>query len=122
MSEQTPVGADPTRLDPGRTLPRAIRPFRHRDYRFLVASMGVSLFASGMWIVALVWQVIELGGGPSELSLVATASSLGLLLSVLIGGHCSSSSSWCGSAPHSPSGCSPSTGCCTCGTSRWSRS
>jgi MFS family permease len=86
MSEQTPVGADPTRLDPGRTLPRAIRPFRHRDYRFLVASMGVSLFASGMWIVALVWQVIELGGGPSELSLVATASSLGLLLSVLIGG------------------------------------
>jgi MFS family permease len=86
MSEQTPVGADPTRLDPGRTLPRAIRPFRHRDYRFLVASMAVSLFASGMWIVALVWQVIELGGGPSELSLVATASSLGLLLSVLIGG------------------------------------
>jgi MFS family permease len=86
MSEQTPVGADPTRLGPGRTLPRAIRPFRHRDYRFLVASMGVSLFASGMWIVALVWQVIELGGGPSELSLVATASSLGLLLSVLIGG------------------------------------
>jgi MFS family permease len=86
MSEQSPVGADRTRLDPGHTLPRAIRPFRHRDYRFLVASMGVSLFASGMWIVALVWQVIELGGGPSELSLVATASSLGLLLSVLIGG------------------------------------
>jgi len=72
--------------EPGRRLPRAIRPFQHRDYRFLVASMGVSLFASGMWIVALVWQVIELGGGPSELSLVATASSLGLLLSVLIGG------------------------------------
>ncbi len=48
--------------------------------------MGVSLFASGMWIVALVWQVIELGGGPSELCLVATASSLGLLFSVLIGG------------------------------------
>ena len=33
-------------------LPRAMRPFRHRDYRFLVASMAVSLFASGMWIVA----------------------------------------------------------------------
>ena len=31
MSEQTPVGADPTRLDPGRPLPRAIRPFGHRD-------------------------------------------------------------------------------------------
>ncbi len=70
----------------GRRLPRAVRPFRHRDYRFLVASMAVSLFASGMWIVALVWQVIEIGGGPTELSVVATAASLGLLLSVLIGG------------------------------------
>ena len=83
MTEQIPAGAG-TGTD--QRLPRALRPFRHRDYRFLVASMGVSLFASGMWIVALVWQVIELGGGPSELSLVATASSLGLLLSVLIGG------------------------------------
>ncbi len=93
MTEQTPAAAghDADRRDAGpivagRRLPRALRPFRHRDYRFLVASMGVSLFASGMWIVALVWQVIELGGGPTELSVVATASSLGLLLSVLIGG------------------------------------
>lgn len=70
----------------GRRLPRAIRPFRHREYRFLVASMGVSLLASGMWIVALVWQVIEIGGGPTELSVVATSTSLGLLVSVLIGG------------------------------------
>jgi MFS family permease len=67
-------------------LPRALRPFRHREYRLLVASMGVSLFASGMWLVALVWQVIELGGGPSELSVVATPTSVGMLLSVLVGG------------------------------------
>lgn len=67
-------------------LPRALRPFRHREYRLLVASMGVSLFASGMWLVALVWQVIELGGGPTELSVVATSSSVGMLLSVLVGG------------------------------------
>jgi MFS family permease len=72
--------------DAGQRLPRAIRPFRHREYRFLVASMGVSLLASGMWIVALVWQVIELGGGPTELSVVATSTSLGLLVSVLLGG------------------------------------
>jgi MFS family permease len=76
MSEQTRA----------RGLARAARPFRHRDYRFLVASMAISLVGSGMWIVALVWQVIEIGGGPSELSIVATASSLGLLASVLIGG------------------------------------
>jgi MFS family permease len=68
------------------SLPRALRPFRHREYRLLVASMGVSLFAGGMWLVALVWQVIGLGGGPSELSVVATATSVGMLLSVLAGG------------------------------------
>src|SRR5688500_15143896 len=76
MSEQTA----------SRGVPRALRPFRHRDYRFLVASMAISLVASGMWIVALVWQVVEIGGGPSELSIVATASAVGLLISVLIGG------------------------------------
>ncbi len=67
-------------------LPRALRPFRHREYRLLVASMGVSMFASGMWLVALVWQVVELGGGPTELSVVATSTSVGMLLSVLVGG------------------------------------
>jgi MFS family permease len=69
-----------------RTLPRPLRPFRHRDYRLLATSMGFSLFASGLWLVAIVYQVIALGGGPSELSLVAAASSLGLVLSVLVGG------------------------------------
>ncbi|GAA3245717.1 tetracycline efflux MFS transporter Tet(V) [Pseudonocardia petroleophila] len=69
-----------------RTLPRPLRPFRHRDYRMLAASIGFSLFASGLWLVAIVYQVIALGGGPSELSLVAAAASLGLVLSVLVGG------------------------------------
>ncbi|WP_372453515.1 MFS transporter [Pseudonocardia abyssalis] len=69
-----------------RTLPRPLRPFRHRDYRLLATSMGFSLFASGLWLVAIVYQVIALGGGPSELSLVAAAAGLGLVLSVLVGG------------------------------------
>jgi len=67
-------------------LPRALRPFRHRDYALLAASMAASLFASGLWIVALVYQVIALGGGPSQLSLVSAAAATGLLLSVLLGG------------------------------------
>ncbi|MBN9108773.1 MAG: MFS transporter [Pseudonocardia sp.] len=72
---------------PGPTrLPRALRPFRHREYRLLASSMLFSLFATGIWLVAIVWQVIELGGGPSQLSLVAAAGSAGLLLSVLAGG------------------------------------
>ncbi len=69
-----------------RTLPRPLRPFRHRDYRLLAVSMGFSLFASGLWLLAIVYQVIAMGGGPSELSLVAAASGLGLVLSVLVGG------------------------------------
>ncbi|RTL70927.1 MAG: MFS transporter [Pseudonocardiaceae bacterium] len=71
---------EPTRL------PRALRPFRHREYRLLASSMLFSLFATGIWLVAIVWQVIELGGGPTQLSLVAAAGSAGLLLSVLAGG------------------------------------
>lgn len=67
-------------------LPRALRPFRHRAYRLLIVSLAASLAASGMWLVAVVWQVIALGGGPAELSVVATAASLGLVLSVLVGG------------------------------------
>jgi MFS family permease len=70
----------------GRSLPRPFRPFRHREYRLLVTSMAASLFASGLWLVAIVYQVIELGGGPTELSIVATASAVGLLVSVLVGG------------------------------------
>jgi MFS family permease len=67
-------------------LPRPLRPFAHREYRLLATSMAASLFASGLWLVAIVYQVIALDGGPSELSLVAAAASAGLLVSVLIGG------------------------------------
>jgi MFS family permease len=69
-----------------RRLPRPLRPFAHREYRLLATSMAASLFASGLWLLAVVYQVIALGGGPSELSVVAAASSIGLVISVLIGG------------------------------------
>src|ERR1700754_1965528 len=68
---------------PGRPLPRALRPFRHRDYRLLVGALSASLLSSGLWLVAVAWQVIALGGGPAELSVAATAFSLGLLVCVL---------------------------------------
>ncbi|GAA4868400.1 hypothetical protein GCM10023403_37540 [Pseudonocardia benzenivorans] len=74
------VEAGPSRV------PRALRPFRRREYRLLVSSMAASLFATGIWLVAIVWQVIALGGGPAQLSVVAAANSGGLLLSVLVGG------------------------------------
>ncbi len=46
----------------------------------------MSLLGSGVWLVAVVWQVIALGGGPASLSVVATGASLGLVGAVLFGG------------------------------------
>ena len=67
-------------------LPRALRPFSSGQYRLLVAALTASLLSTGAWLVAAVWQVVELGGTPIDLSFVAVGSSLGLLLTVLFGG------------------------------------
>ncbi|WP_077488199.1 MFS transporter [Sinomonas mesophila] len=66
--------------------PRAFRPFAHREYRVLIAALAVSIFGSGMWAVAMVYQVLALDGGPLELSLVAASMSVGLTAFVLAGG------------------------------------
>lgn len=66
--------------------PKALRPFAHREYRVLMAALAISIFGSGMWAVAMVYQVIHLGGGPLELSMVAAAGSIGLVAFVLAGG------------------------------------
>ena len=68
------------------SLPRALRPFGTAQYRLLAVALAASLLSAGAWLVAAVWQVVELGGGPVDLSLVAVGSSLGLVLAVLIGG------------------------------------
>ncbi|MDQ0675522.1 MFS family permease [Pseudarthrobacter siccitolerans] len=66
--------------------PKALRPFVHREYRVLISALAISIFGSGMWAVAMVYQVIHLGGEPLELSLVAAAGSVGLVAFVLAGG------------------------------------
>ena len=70
----------------GRSLPRALRPFRHSAYRRLALALSFSTFASGVWVVALVWEVIRIGGGPAQLSVVSTAGAIGVLVPALIGG------------------------------------
>lgn len=67
-------------------MPAALRPLRHRDFRLLWTGLAVSLVGSGLWLVALAWQVISLGGGPAQLSLVTALYSVGLLAFVLVGG------------------------------------
>lgn len=81
-----PVGPEPVGPEPGSRLPRALRPFALRQYRILALAVVASLLGAGVWLVAVVWQVISLGGGPQDLSLVATAGSLGLVAAVLFGG------------------------------------
>ncbi|MBT2517688.1 MFS transporter [Streptomyces sp. ISL-90] len=66
--------------------PRALRPLRNASYRWLAAALVSSLVGVGIWLVALVWQIVDLGGGAAELSLVAGASAVGMLLTTLLGG------------------------------------
>ena len=69
-----------------RRLPRALTPFRHSAYRRLAVALTLSTFASGVWIVGLVWEVIRIDGGPAQLSVVSTAGAVGVLLPALLGG------------------------------------
>ena len=64
----------------------ALRPLRFRDFRLLWTGLAVSLVGDGMWLVAVAWQVIELGGGPVQLSLIATTYSVGLVVLMLPAG------------------------------------
>ena len=65
---------------------RPLAPLRHRDFRLLWTGLAISLAGSGLWLVALAWQVISLGGGPTELSLVTALFSVCLVAFVLFGG------------------------------------
>jgi MFS family permease len=76
----------PERRRSRRPLPRALQPFTVRRYRILALALTLSLIGTGIWIVALVWQVIAIDGGPVELSQVATGSAVGMLVAVLFGG------------------------------------
>jgi MFS family permease len=69
-----------------RELPRALTPFRHAAYRKLAVALVLSTFASGIWVVALVWEVIRIGGDATQLSVVSTAAAVGVLLPALLGG------------------------------------
>jgi MFS family permease len=65
---------------------RALAPFRSPGYRRLAVALVFSTFANGVWLVGLVWEVIRTGGGPTQLSVVTTASAVGVLLPALLAG------------------------------------
>jgi MFS family permease len=59
---------------------------RIRDFALLWAGMSVSLVGDGVYFVALAWQVYDLSGSPTALSVVGVAWTLPLALFVLLGG------------------------------------
>src|ERR1700750_3033565 len=69
-----------------RQLPRLLAPFAVPAYRRMALALTCGAFAYGVWTVALVWEVIGLGGGPAQLSIVSTAGAVGVLLPALLAG------------------------------------
>ena len=63
-----------------------LRPLRVRDFALLWAGALVSLIGDGVYVVAIAWQVYDLSGSPTALSLVGLAWTLPLGLFVLVGG------------------------------------
>ncbi|WP_193612559.1 MFS transporter [Nocardioides lijunqiniae] len=87
MTDQLAVDPDGVAdQPPRRQLPRALTPFRHPAYRRLAVALVLTTFASGVWTVGLVWEVIRIGGGPGQLSAVTTAGAVGVLLPALLAG------------------------------------
>jgi len=78
--------SDMATVSGSRWLRGPLRPFRSGQYRLLASSVVMSLFAAGVWMIAMVWQVIAMGGGPADLSFVAAAAAGGMLATTLLGG------------------------------------
>lgn len=67
-------------------LPRALLPFALPQYRWLALGLALALFGDGVWLVGVVWQVIGLGGGPGDVSLVSGVAAVGMIAATLVGG------------------------------------
>src|ERR1700752_1726240 len=85
MTEQV-LDQPPQPPSEGRKLPRALTPFRTSAYRRLAVALVLSTFAGGVWMGALVWEVIRIGGGPGQLSVVSTAAAVGVIVPALLAG------------------------------------
>ncbi|WP_439591438.1 MFS transporter [Microbacterium sp.] len=83
MSDRGPT---PPETPAARDRWRFVRPLSQRDFRVLFGAVVLSIFAAGMWAVVMVYSVIGAGGGPLELSLVAGANAVGLLVCAIPGG------------------------------------
>jgi MFS transporter, DHA3 family, tetracycline resistance protein len=66
---------------------RLLQPFRHSEYRRLIAALAVSVIGAGMWTVVMPMQVLELNDDDAQgLALVVTCYGCSAVLSALVGG------------------------------------
>ena len=66
---------------------RLLGPFRHHEYRRLIAALAVSVIGAGMWTVVMPMQVLELNDDDAQgLALVVTCYGCSAVLSALVGG------------------------------------
>ena len=87
LEEQVAAEQDLVTPTPGvRQLSRLLAPFAVPAYRRMAVALVCGAFAYGVWTVALVWEVIRLGGGPAQLSLVSTAGAVGVVIPALLAG------------------------------------
>lgn len=68
------------------TMPRILRPLRIRDFAVLYFGLTTALLGDGIYLVAIAWQVYELSNAPTALSLVGVATTVPLVVFVLVGG------------------------------------
>jgi DHA3 family tetracycline resistance protein-like MFS transporter len=65
---------------------KIIRPLGIRDFALLFFGLSASLLGDGIYLVAIAWQVYELSNVPTALSIVGLATTIPLVLFVLLGG------------------------------------
>lgn len=63
-----------------------LRPFGRSQYRRLASGLVLAMFSDGIWTIAVIWQVIALGGGAAQVSVTAAVSAAGMVVSTLGGG------------------------------------
>ena len=63
-----------------------LKPLRHRDFRLLWIGQSVSQVGNGLYLVALPFQILHLGGTPLQLGTGFTTYSIAQLLTTLYGG------------------------------------
>jgi DHA3 family tetracycline resistance protein-like MFS transporter len=65
---------------------RILQPLRRRDFALLTGGSAVSLIGDGFFHVALAWQVYQISNVPTALAVVGVASTLPLVIFLLVGG------------------------------------